>query len=165
VPLLGISGNQLFVGNTDLLDGTSILDIKPYISSVDSFPNQRQGWLDEVRDELDKPVKYTVSLSALACEQVEWLSVGWGIDFFTKARAILERAPQRSRTHRITAPKDGVFRLSSGGWRLFFSVLNDQVTVIRLAPGFPRRLLVQEGFEVVPDWRAQLAFRERWADE
>jgi len=165
VPLLGISGNQLFVGNTDLLDGTPILDIKPYISSVDSFPNQRAGWLDECRDELDKPVRYAVLLSPLACEQVEWLREQWGIDFFIKARAILEREPQRSRTHRITAPKEGVFRLSSGGWRIFFTVNDDRVTVVRIAPGFPERLLVQEGFDVIPDRQAQVAFGERWADE
>jgi len=162
VQLLGIEGNKIFVGNTDLLHGTPILDIKPYISSVDSFPDQRAGWLDECRVELDKPVCYTVVMSYLACEQMEWLKAEWGIDFFTKARMILERTPERSRTHRITAPKDGVFRLSSGGWRLFFTVEGKTVTVIGVAPGFPQHLLVQEGFEVIPDWEAQLAFMNRW---
>ena len=30
----------------DLLDGTPILDIKPYIPAFDSFPEARAGWMD-----------------------------------------------------------------------------------------------------------------------
>jgi tRNA (Thr-GGU) A37 N-methylase len=38
---------KLFVAGVDMLDGTPILDIKPYLTSV---PREelRRGWLDEV---------------------------------------------------------------------------------------------------------------------
>ena len=32
----------------DLLDGTPILDIKPYIPAFDSFPEARAGWMDAI---------------------------------------------------------------------------------------------------------------------
>jgi len=34
-------------GPTDLLDGTPVLDVKPYVPWFDAFPGTRTGWLDE----------------------------------------------------------------------------------------------------------------------
>jgi len=44
VKLLGIEGNKLRVVGLDCLDGTPLLDIKPYLSSVDSVPDAVVGW-------------------------------------------------------------------------------------------------------------------------
>lgn len=38
----------LVVRGIDLVDGTPILDIKPYIPYADAFPEARAGWVDEV---------------------------------------------------------------------------------------------------------------------
>lgn len=45
VRLLGIQRNVLTVGGVDILDGTPLLDIKPYIPEFDAFPQSRPGWL------------------------------------------------------------------------------------------------------------------------
>jgi tRNA (Thr-GGU) A37 N-methylase len=46
VELLGRDGCRLRVAGIDMLDGTPILDIKPYLSNVP--PGQlRRGWLAE----------------------------------------------------------------------------------------------------------------------
>ena len=34
------------VKGIDLLDGTPVLDLKPYIASVDAFPDASHGWLE-----------------------------------------------------------------------------------------------------------------------
>jgi tRNA-Thr(GGU) m(6)t(6)A37 methyltransferase TsaA len=49
VRILGVEGTVIRFGGVDLLDGTPILDIKPYIPSID-VPDEatRQGWLDDV---------------------------------------------------------------------------------------------------------------------
>ena len=47
--LYEISGNLLNVGELDILDGTPVLDIKPYVSQYDSYPAQQCGWLDGER--------------------------------------------------------------------------------------------------------------------
>lgn len=164
VPLLEIRGLSLIVGSVDLLDRTPILDIKPYISEVDAFPDQRQGWLTDVVDLAQQPQRFQVMLDPLAEVQVRWLEERWQIDFIDRVKSILERNPEQSRRHRITAPKDGIFRLSSGVWRVFFSVLKDRVRVERLAPGFPLDLLQKEGREVIPHYEAQLAFAGEWPD-
>jgi tRNA-Thr(GGU) m(6)t(6)A37 methyltransferase TsaA len=43
--LLGRSGNRLEVEGIDMLDGTPLLDIKPYIARFDCFPGANEGWL------------------------------------------------------------------------------------------------------------------------
>jgi tRNA-Thr(GGU) m(6)t(6)A37 methyltransferase TsaA len=44
VKLLGIEDNKLSVVGLDCLDGTPLLDIKPYLPSVDSVPEAVCGW-------------------------------------------------------------------------------------------------------------------------
>jgi tRNA-Thr(GGU) m(6)t(6)A37 methyltransferase TsaA len=51
VQLVRIEGLQLHVLGVDLLDGTPILDIKPYFPSVDAFPTSRAGWIDAISHE------------------------------------------------------------------------------------------------------------------
>jgi tRNA (adenine37-N6)-methyltransferase len=46
VELLGREGNRLRVRGVDMLDGTPILDIKPYLSSIPE-EELRRGWLAE----------------------------------------------------------------------------------------------------------------------
>ena len=44
VKLLAIDGNKLSVAGLDCLDGTPLLDIKPYFASTDSVPEAVVGW-------------------------------------------------------------------------------------------------------------------------
>jgi tRNA (adenine37-N6)-methyltransferase len=46
VRLLGRDGNRLHVRGVDMLDGTPILDIKPYLSSIPAA-DIRRGWMEE----------------------------------------------------------------------------------------------------------------------
>ena len=49
VKLLGIEGNILHIENVDILDGTPLLDIKPYVPEFDQYPAERIGWLEQAR--------------------------------------------------------------------------------------------------------------------
>ncbi len=53
VRLLSIEGCILRLGEVDILDGTPLIDIKPYVPQYDNYPVQRCGWLDTAPD---KPV-------------------------------------------------------------------------------------------------------------
>ena len=44
--LLAIIGATLRVADLDILDGTPVLDIKPYVPRFDAFPSARGGGLD-----------------------------------------------------------------------------------------------------------------------
>lgn len=48
VELVTIDGRTLHLRGVDLLDGTPVLDIKPYIPYADAFPDAKAGWIDEL---------------------------------------------------------------------------------------------------------------------
>jgi len=48
VELVAIEGRRLTLRAVDLLDGTPVLDIKPYVPYADAFPDARAGWIDEL---------------------------------------------------------------------------------------------------------------------
>lgn len=52
VRLLSIEKNILEVENLDILDGTPLLDIKPYIPDFDVQGDVRIGWLEKRRGEI-----------------------------------------------------------------------------------------------------------------
>lgn len=43
--LASIDGATLHVLDVDILDGTPVLDIKPYVPAFDAYPDERTGWL------------------------------------------------------------------------------------------------------------------------
>lgn len=46
VNLVSIEGPVLTFSGADMLDGTPLLDIKPYVPEFDSHPGSRAGWFD-----------------------------------------------------------------------------------------------------------------------
>jgi tRNA (Thr-GGU) A37 N-methylase len=40
------AGGALEVADVDMLDGTPLLDIKPYVPQFDSYPDSKAGWFD-----------------------------------------------------------------------------------------------------------------------
>ncbi|MEA3560422.1 MAG: tRNA (N6-threonylcarbamoyladenosine(37)-N6)-methyltransferase TrmO [Candidatus Omnitrophota bacterium] len=51
VRLVKIKDNILHIKDIDILDGTPLLDIKPYIQRFDSKKNTRSGWQDTISDD------------------------------------------------------------------------------------------------------------------
>lgn len=54
VQLDRIENGVLHIGNADILDGTPLLDIKPYVPEFDGPQNARSGWLEEARKTVTK---------------------------------------------------------------------------------------------------------------
>lgn len=48
VRLVRVDGCNLHVNGIDLIDGTPILDIKPYVPYADAFPQAKAGWIDSI---------------------------------------------------------------------------------------------------------------------
>jgi tRNA-Thr(GGU) m(6)t(6)A37 methyltransferase TsaA len=53
VKLLKVEGSTLFVDNIDALDGTPLLDIKPYVPQFNCVDNVKIGWLTHKKDKID----------------------------------------------------------------------------------------------------------------
>jgi tRNA-Thr(GGU) m(6)t(6)A37 methyltransferase TsaA len=51
VRIIGRNGNTLVVDGADMLDGTPLLDIKPYTAKFDRFETARNGWQDGIDED------------------------------------------------------------------------------------------------------------------
>lgn len=158
VALHAVRGLTLEVGPLDLLDGTPILDIKPYLATVDSFPESSLGWLQEVETEASA---FRIELEPSSERQLEWLRENWGIDFTARAFGILERDPNPHRTRRILRMGPNRYRIACGAWRMYYRIEGDMVVIEEIEKGYSDETLAAHPDEPMVDREAQLAF-SKW---
>ncbi len=160
VRLFEVRGRRLFIGSSDLLDETPVLDIKPYIPEVDSYPIASSGWVSSVKE--DK--QFSVELSPLVKDQSEWLKNTFEINFMDEAIRILSIDPSPHKTRRIYRAEDKYW-IGCGAFRVYFVVEGKIVRLLSIAPGYPDRLLLTKSPENLPHLEAQLKFKIAFGDE
>jgi len=165
VTLLEVNGLELTVGPLDLVDGTPILDIKPYLTTVDCFPGSRLGWLDEVEAAMAEPPKYEIAMATLFSQQLDWLEREHGVRIIDRVTEVLARDPSPHRTRRILDLKDGRFRMACGPWRVYFSVVGSTVTLQSMAKGYSDLALAGEYANDIQHGIAQREFAAIWPGE
>jgi tRNA-Thr(GGU) m(6)t(6)A37 methyltransferase TsaA len=163
VRLLEIRGLSLVIGASDLIDGTPVFDVKPYLRTVDCHPEASLGWVQEVED--NSSAGYCVEVTPKAAEQLEWLKSVWQVDFLSRARKLLEQDPTPHRTRRISRSGDGLMRIACGAWRMFYRISDRAVTIEFVRTGYPLTSLLNPGYEAIPDRDAQLEFKARYEPE
>jgi tRNA-Thr(GGU) m(6)t(6)A37 methyltransferase TsaA len=149
VELTGIEGLVLSVGGIDLLDGTPVLDIKPYIPYADSRPDADHGWLDSgsipVRDPLPA---FAVEFSDEARAELELLRA-FGVELEAAIRQVLELGPEPHPYRRIRRTEaGGVLALKE--FRVSFTSAGRMVSVTAITSGYrPKELatLTDPGLE------------------
>lgn len=52
VKLISVEGNKVFVKGIDILDGTPLLDIKPYVEKFDVVQDSVSGWMQASDEEI-----------------------------------------------------------------------------------------------------------------
>ncbi len=163
VQLIEIKKGKLVLGPCDLVEGTPVFDIKPYIPSYDSFPESKAGWIDEVDAALSIPPAFAVEFTPLASEHMTWLRDHWSIDFRARLLEILSRDPTPHRTRRIRSRHGDLFDIGCGAWYAVFEVVDQVVRILHLKPAFPLKFLNDPARPELPDREAQLAFRAAWS--
>ena len=159
--LSSINGRTIRVAETDLLDGTPVLDIKPYLPYAESFPTARAGWLSTWTEEDD--TRYAVTWTELASKQSDWLLANCGIDLRAHAERSLSRDAAPHPYRRITSNKNGVLQLAVKSWRIEFNVNGTSVEIQRLASGYTLAALkAKELASPLHDEAAHQAFHAKW---
>ncbi len=131
--LLRVEGLALHVADVNLLDGTPVLDIKPYLAFADALPDANGGWLERERVG-DPGPSYDVRLAPLAREQVEFLR-GLGVDIETRIRSVLALGPEPHAYRRIRR-EGGVSTLAVKEWRVCFVVEGARMRVDEVRTGY-----------------------------
>ncbi|HEX5660847.1 MAG TPA: tRNA (N6-threonylcarbamoyladenosine(37)-N6)-methyltransferase TrmO [Polyangiales bacterium] len=140
--LLGVDGLVLRVSGLDLLDGTPVLDIKPYVPYTDAIPHANHGWLDA--GEPGAPVRdprpaYAVLFSPRAQEQLTFLR-SLEVELEAPLSSALALGPSPHAYRRIKQDGDKL-RIALKDWRAWFTVHERVITVERLGSGYRTREL------------------------
>jgi tRNA-Thr(GGU) m(6)t(6)A37 methyltransferase TsaA len=56
VRLTKIEGRNLYIQNVDVIDGTPLLDIKPYVPAFDVHPADQIGWIEDKTSKIKEVV-------------------------------------------------------------------------------------------------------------
>ena len=128
----GIRGLVLDVSEIDLLSGTPVLDIKPYIPLADSFPGAKTGWRDKVTENL-LPVTFSDSV----LEKCAFILGHGGPDAAEFCRVQLGTRDIDPKRLRLTGPDaNGTFTLAFRTWRIFFTREQEDITVRDIVSGY-----------------------------
>lgn len=136
-----VEGLTLHVADVDLVDGTPVLDIKPYVPYTDAHPAARSGWLEDAPRSIDGPAPpdpvdaFEVHFEPLAAEQCAWIEARTGLAIRARTEATLGLGPEPHPYRRIRRDGDG-FLLAIKEWRVRFEVSARAVRVTEFLSGY-----------------------------
>ena len=116
VKLVSVDGFSITVTGADLMNGTPIYDIKPYLPYADSVPDASNGWsLAEHKGRL--AVEFPMELSEIIPAD--------------KRQGLTETLAQDPRPQYQSIP-ERVYTMAFGEWQVSFTVDGEQLTVIKI---------------------------------
>jgi tRNA-Thr(GGU) m(6)t(6)A37 methyltransferase TsaA len=160
--LLEVNGRFLKVENPDLLDGTPVLDIKPYLPYVEAYPDAEIGWLEEIEHAESTP--FSVTLSPLAREQSDWLRTTHDIHLIDRAVNILSSDPFPHSYRRIMKHDETRFVIAMKSWRLIYTITEKEIVIEKILSGYPPEAMekLDPSRETLHDQQAHSDFHRKW---
>jgi tRNA-Thr(GGU) m(6)t(6)A37 methyltransferase TsaA len=148
VRLERVEGLTLHVRDVDMLDGTPVLDLKPYVAYTDAIGGASSGWLEVGGDGVAAPADpipaFAVHWAAVAAEQAEWIEARTGLALRERASATLALGPEPHPYRRIRHERSGP-SLAVKDWRLRFSVSGREINVSTVESGCRPSVLYGSG--------------------
>jgi tRNA-Thr(GGU) m(6)t(6)A37 methyltransferase TsaA len=151
VALERVEGRILHVRGLDMIDGTPVIDLKPYVPYSDHV-QANSGWLEEGAS-ADPGPRFEVSYEPDALAQLQWLKLHAALDLEPAITRILSTGPVPHPYRRIRREGQG-YRLGLRDWRVRFSLDGQQVRVHAIASGYKPRVLADPSAAA---WRADAA--------
>lgn len=139
VRLLAVDGLRLTVDEVDLIDGTPVLDIKPYIPKIDAFPDATCGWVERQQSDC-----WSVVASAHFSEQAARILAWGGPELAAITDVQLRENPFDASRKRVSVEgASGV--LSIRMFRIYFAVDAEArvITIESIASGYTQEELAE----------------------
>jgi len=151
VELCGIEGHTLHVLGVDMVDGSPVLDLKPYVPYADSVPGN-VGWLapeTTTPTQLDLGPQYQVNWSAAAIAQVSWLEQRSSVPLRAPMEQRLKLGPGHH--YRRTWQEGDDLVMAYRSWRVRCAVQGMTLLVQGIASGYCAQDLLH-GPASLPRW-------------
>ena len=140
VRLVSVKGRLLEIAEADLLDGTPVLDIKPYVPAADAFPDAKAGWVDAQRVD-----RWQVDATEPFAAAAAFVRAQGGPDLLTTARLQLGTDPFDATRKRVVRTAGATGTLSLRMFRIDFATddATRTVTLVALRSGYSPEELAQ----------------------
>lgn len=166
VRLTRIDGLTLHVSNIDMLDGTPVLDLKPYVAYTDSIPDARSGWLEDASVATgaasasatapdDPQATWSVTFEPLAARQSAWIETRTALPISGRIGQSLALGPEPHPYRRIRR-NGAALLLAVKEWRVHCVVEARAIRVLAISSGYRAAQLA----DAAPDAEPFLAHRE-----
>ena len=156
VKLLAVEGRRLHVSGHDLLVGTPILDIKPYLADADAHPDAVLPWRDRIGF---RPRR--LEFYPLARRQLTRLAELGAPDLIQVAETQLALREADARRQRLGALPDGRRFLAFRTWRIVFEEPDDAtVGIVEIFSGYTPEELAPDAPDPYGDKAVHRAYRE-----
>ncbi len=139
VKLERVEGLTLHVSEIDMVDGTPVLDVKPYVPYADAIATASSGWLEVERRPSDPTPRYEVVYAPGARTELDFLRVGYDIDLATPIETALALGPEPHAYRRIRPQPDGSSILAMKAWRARFVSEEKRIEVLSIRSGHADR--------------------------
>lgn len=131
VRLIAVDGRTIQVAGHDLLDGTPILDIKPYIPYADAFPDATGGWTDALDGDA-----WQITIQPKAKEQLSWLANNGVQNLEAFLHQQLTHDPVNEKKKRVRALDEGHYEIAYRTWRITFTAIDSTITIEKIDSGY-----------------------------
>ena len=159
VKLEKIDGLKLEVSGHDFLDGTPVLDLKPYIPAADAFPEAKAGWRDEA-DAAELPVDFTEN----SLRKMKYVEKLCGLDLQNFCSVQLSHAPTSPERKRIEVLPDGCYGIGCRTWQVIYQVNDNGVQVTDVRSHYAADELKAGADDPYGDKDFHRAFRREFGD-
>lgn len=133
-----INGLEIRIGDCDLLNGTPVLDIKPYLSYVESVPEATTGWIGSNLTNGEVLPVWEIEWSITAVKQRLFLERAGLSGFSKKVVQVLSSSPEPHPYKRIKTLENGLFQLAWKDWRLSFRIEGNKVQILEIYSGYQK---------------------------
>jgi tRNA-Thr(GGU) m(6)t(6)A37 methyltransferase TsaA len=133
-----VEGLFVHVRQLDVLDGSPVLDLKPYVAYADAYADARAGWLEAP----DPIAAWEITFAEHAREQLAWLGDS-GVDLQGPIEAALTLGPKPHAYRRIR-PHGAGMRLALKEWRVDFVAAGRSIVVTSIRTGYRARQLATD---------------------
>lgn len=122
-------GLILEVSALDILDGTPVFDLKPYVPYTDVIADANGGWPEQVA-----PPTFEVMFTDLAQRHLDFLGER-GHAMRIELGRVLSVGPKQPKYRRIRKLEDG-YRIAVEDWRVYFRASDAVITVTHVESGY-----------------------------
>jgi tRNA-Thr(GGU) m(6)t(6)A37 methyltransferase TsaA len=160
VKLEKIEGLNIYISESDMLDGSPVIDIKPYLPYSDSFPDASTGWVKNDNDN-----KYEVEFDPKAEKQCNWLKENANINLVNFSRLQLEFNPADTTRKRVSVDEgNNSFTLAYRTWRIRYRVNEAEKNVLinQIESGYTKNELVDIKHDKYSDKPLHVSFIKKF---